>query len=185
MVAIVSGLYFCVAAAFIWAATRRFAWRYVAAAVFAALCGFESVHWFIPLFVVDSASFPATTMAGVMGLAWAGLDGPTSFERLAVVAIGRLALVLLVFYAAVFAVQRGTAVRAALFGQPMIIKWCVLEWAGLFALATAIDAFMPDLSDIAFIVRALAAVAAVTLAVKVVQGFMPQPRAASSSSPSA
>jgi hypothetical protein len=174
MITLLSCLYVLASAAFAWAALHRFSWRLLAAAGLAAVCGLEEQHWFLPI-MADVSAWPATNITGILAAAWAGLDGPTTFDRLVVVALGRLAVVLIVFYVVVFVVQRGAGVRQKLNAQPVTVQAAVLVWIGAFFVATLIDVFAPGAHGVAVLFRVVAALGAAALAGQVVRQMITQP----------
>lgn len=132
--------------------------------VFSIICALDAQDWMIFWFSGNPAAWPARNITEIFMAARGGLDGPATVGQLAVVAGGRLFVVLGVFYLAFFFINYGAAWRARLSALPPSTRALMALWGGGFVLAILLDVFLPDLFPFSMIARVLAAVAAFLLA---------------------
>lgn len=160
-------------------APSRRAW---AVMVLALLAVFEEQHWFLPLFI-DTTAWPETTLTSLFSVAWAGVNGPTDMAHFVVIAIGRLLMLLTLFYSLVALFYYGAAWRARFMAWGAAARFGIGIWLTLMAAAFIIQVVGQETTvDAATIIRVGAAIAVSTYAGITWRALIRAPRGVPSSS---
>lgn len=145
---------------------------------------FESQGWFLTFLFDGATEWPVHSVMDTLALSVQGVSTPTTLSELVVVAIGRLIILLGIFYLAVFAVKRGNGVVARIQNMTTPNLVCLMLWVVCLMIDLTVQALaISSLLPLGAVARALGAVAAAALSFNIFMPFIRSPRASGSGLP--